>query len=140
MYKCSFSTSVCGKFRDTEDCSSKLLECKDDISYHLRSCHLSKLVGKIEEYQLILARAGMFYIPSKDQDEIWICPKHRYNFGRNWRSLKSCQYPLHSGPKKAFKNNDVVNLPRSRKLQLQFGATVRVGSGEEIIKTHKIQL
>ena len=44
------------------------------------------------------------------------------------------------GAKKAFKNNDVVNLPRSRKLQLQFGATVRVGSGEEIIKTHKIQL
>jgi hypothetical protein len=138
MYKCSFSTSECGKFRDTVDCSLKLLECNDDISFHLQSCHLSTLVGKIEEHELILARAGMFYTPTKEQHEMWICPKHRYNLGRNWRPLKSCQYPLHSGPKKAYKNKDVVNLEMSKKIQLQFGTTVSIGSGEQIIKTLRI--
>lgn len=133
MYKCSFSTSECGEFRDTIDCSVRLLDCKDDISYHLQSCHLSKLVGKIQEYELILARAGMFYIPTKKQEEMWVCPKHRYNLGRNWRPLKSCQYPLHSGTKKAHKSKDIVNLEMSKNIQLQFGVTVPVGSGEKTI-------
>jgi hypothetical protein len=50
--ECSFSTSECGKFRDTVDCSSKLLACKNDISYHLQICHLLKACWK--EYKLIL--------------------------------------------------------------------------------------
>ena len=132
MYRCSFSTSECGKFRHTLDCSSKLLECKDDINFHLQSCHLSKLVGKIQEFELILARAGMFYIPTEKQDEMWICPKHRCNLGRNWRPLKTCQYPCHSGSKKTCKNKNVVNLEMSTNIQLQFGVTVPVGSGENL--------
>jgi hypothetical protein len=28
-------TFECGKFRDTVDCSSKLLACKNDITYHI---------------------------------------------------------------------------------------------------------
>ena len=114
MYKRSFATSECGKFRDTVDCSSKLLECKNDINFHLQSCHLSKLVGQIEEYELILATAGMFYIPLEQQDKMWICPKHRYNVGRNWRPLISCQHPLHSAPKKTYKNKDVVNMKMAK--------------------------
>ncbi len=89
MYKCSFAgASECGAFRDVVDCSQKLVNCKDDISHHLQSCHLSKLVGKIQENELILARAGMFYVPTTKQEDMWVCPKHRYNLGRNWRPLK----------------------------------------------------
>ena len=60
-YKCSFTeckpNSGCGEFRDTLSRSLMLLDCKDDITCHLQSCHLSKLVGKIEVHELILARA-----------------------------------------------------------------------------------
>ena len=132
MYKCSFTgASECGAFRDVADCSQKLVNCKDDISHHLQSCHLSKLVGKIQENELILARAGMFYVPTTKQEDMWVCPKHRYNLGRNWRPLKTCQFPTHSGSKKKHKNKDVVNLEMSKSIQIQFGVTVPVGSGTE---------
>ena len=32
----------------------RLLECKDDITGHLQSYHLSKLVGNVEEHDLLL--------------------------------------------------------------------------------------
>ena len=42
----------------------QLLECKDDITGHLQACRLiSRLVGKIEEYELILTRTGIFDFP-----------------------------------------------------------------------------
>lgn len=132
MYKCSFSSTECGGFRDTADFSRKLIDCKDDITNHLQSCRLSKLVGKLEERELILARAGMFYVPTSKQEGMWICPKHRYNLGRNWRPLKTCQHPLHSGPKKQLKNKDVVNLEMSKDIQIQFGVTIPLGSGKKI--------
>ena len=130
-FNCSFQElkPKCGEYRDTLNCSQKLLDCKSDIACHLQSCHLSKLVGKIEEHELILVRAGMFYIPIEKQEEMWICPKHRYNLGRNWRPLKTCQFPLHSGAKKQLKNKDVVNLEMSKNIQIQFGITVPIGSG-----------
>ena len=46
--KCSLSElrkSKCGDFRGSPFAVRKLLECKDDITGHLQSCHLSKLVG-----------------------------------------------------------------------------------------------
>jgi len=39
----------------------RLLKCKDDITGHLQSYHLSKLVGNVEaEHDVILMRAGKF--------------------------------------------------------------------------------
>ena len=130
---CSFSElakSSCGEFRKSPNIVRKLLECKDDITGHLQACRLSRLVGKIQEYELILVRAGIFDFPPNQLEKMWICPKHRYNLGRNWRPLRTCQYPLHSGAKKALKNIDVVTLQMSRHAQKIFGITVPIGSGK----------
>jgi len=65
--KCSFSElrkSSCGDFRSSSFAVRRLLECKDDIAGHLQSCHLSKLVGNVEEYDLILMRVGKFDLPT----------------------------------------------------------------------------
>ena len=61
---------------------------------------------------------------------MWICPKHRYNLGGNWRPLKTYQYLLHSGAKKALKNIDVVTLQMSKHTQKTLGITVPIGSGK----------
>ena len=44
-----------------------LTKCKDDIRGHLSSCHLSW--ENIEEYELILARAGLFDIPESTGED-----------------------------------------------------------------------
>ena len=133
--KCSFSDlrkSKCGDFRGAPFVVRRLLECKNDITGHLQSCHLSKLVGSVEEHDLILMRAGKFDLPTHQQESMWICPKHRYNLGRNWRPLKTCQYPLHSGARKKLKNKDVVNLQMSKNIQTIFGVTIPIGSGKRV--------
>ena len=129
--KCSFK-SKCGDFRGSPFVVRRLLECKDDITGHLQSSHLSKLVGSVEEHDLILMRAGKFDLPTHQQESMWICPKQRYNLGRNWRPLKTCQYPLHSGARKKLKNKDVVNLQMSKNIQTIFGVTIPIGSGKRV--------
>ena len=55
---CSFYGNgkiTCGESRGKVDVIS-LIECVDDVTYHLKSCHLSRV--KVTEYELILARAG----------------------------------------------------------------------------------
>ena len=126
--KCSFSRlrkSSGGDFRGSSFAVRRLMECKDDVAGHLQSCHLSKLVGNLEEHDLILMRVGKFDLPTHQQECMWICPNHRYNLGRNWRPLKTCQYPLHSGARKKLKNKDVVNLQMSRNIQTIFGVKFR---------------
>ena len=44
-----------------------LTKCKDDIRGHLSSCQLSW--ENIEEYELILARAGLFDIPESTGED-----------------------------------------------------------------------
>ena len=51
---------ACGEPRGKAEVIS-LIECVDDITHHLKSCHLSRV--KVMEYELILARAGMFHLP-----------------------------------------------------------------------------
>ena len=77
-------------------------------------------------------RAGKFDLPTHQQESMWICPKHRYNLGGNWRPLKTCQYPLHSGARKKLKNKDVVNLQMSKNIQTIFGVTIPIGSGKRV--------
>ena len=130
--KCSFSElakSSCGEFRGSTRMVCRLRECQEDITGHLQACHLSKLTG-IPEYELILARAGLFDVPLHRQEEMFVCPKHRYNLGRNWRPLRTCQYPLHSGARKKLRNRNVVNMQMSKNIQSIFGTTIPVGSGE----------
>ena len=128
--KCSFANrgvAGCGDFRGCCE-TIKLSECTADVDAHLHKCHLLKLVGKITEDQLILSRAGMFDISPQQQAGMWICQKHRHNLGRNWRALRTCQYPLHAAPKKQHAKKRVVNLEMSRAARLLFGVTVPVGA------------
>ena len=63
---CSFSelaNSSCGGFCKSPSIVRQLLECKDDITGHLQARRFSRLVGKIDEYELILARTGIFDFP-----------------------------------------------------------------------------
>ena len=55
---CSFFGNgkiTCGESQGKVDVIS-LIECVDDVTYHLKSCHLSRV--KVTEHKLILARGG----------------------------------------------------------------------------------
>ena len=54
--------------------------CKDDIRGHLSSCHLSW--ENMEEYELILARAGLFDIPESTGEDGGL-PSYVTHWGRN---------------------------------------------------------
>ena len=76
---------ACGEPRGKVEVIS-LIECMDDITQHLKSCHLSRV--KVMEYELILARAGIFHLPKDEIRKMTVCPKHRHNLGKYWRPLK----------------------------------------------------
>ena len=70
---------TCGESRGKVDVIS-LIECVDDVVYHLKSCHLSRV--KVTEYELLLAGMGNFH-PSHDEiTKLTVCPKHRHNLGK----------------------------------------------------------
>ena len=48
------------------------------------------------EYELIVVRVGLFVIPPDRKKEMFACPKHKHNLGRNWRPLRTLWYPPHS--------------------------------------------
>ena len=108
--KCSFvgiSGICCGPSRGLQDICS-LHECQEDIKSQLSTCHLSK--SKLSESELIAIRAGMFGLTEDQMRKITICPSHRHNLGRFWRPLRSCQYPIHSGPGRKCTGQDVFNI------------------------------
>ena len=49
-----------------------LRECKQEISNHLRRCHLSR--ENVTEIDLILARAGLFDLSASKVKEMTVCP------------------------------------------------------------------
>ena len=55
----------------------RLGECKDSITTHLNTCHLSR--ESMTEFELILTRAGVFELPPPKVNEMMICPKHRHS-------------------------------------------------------------
>ena len=69
-------------------------------------------------------------VPKHRQEEMFVCPKHRHNLDRNWRPLRTCRYPLHSGARKKLKNNHVINLEMSKNIHAIFGITIPIGSGK----------
>ena len=91
-----------------------LTKCKDDIRGHLSSCHLSW--ENIEEYELILARARLFDIPESHLEKMWVCPRRRNALGKEWRPLRSCQYPTHPSEKKKVKGYHVVQLKLAKEI------------------------
>lgn len=105
----------------------RLVECMDSIENHLVSVHLSH--EKLTEYELILARVGIFKPEASKFQEFLICPKHRHSLGRYWQARKTCQYPKHRGRKAAVKGRDVCNLVMSKVIHQTYGAIVPIGSG-----------
>ena len=87
-----------------------LTKCKYDIRGHLSSCHLSS------ENQLILARAGLFIclIFWSQLEKMGVCPRHA--LGKEWRPLRSCQYPTHPSKKKKVKGSHVVQLKLAKEI------------------------
>ena len=95
---CSFREIVeteCGPSRGVKG-NVLVSECNDDITSHLASCHLSKC-SKVNENELILARAGIRGLSEEQVAKMTICPKQRHLLGAFWRALKSCQYHGHTG-------------------------------------------
>lgn len=106
-----------------------LSECKDTITIHLESCHLSK--SCLTEEELILRRAGFFDVADCQVEKMWVCPKHRHNLGRFWRSPRSCKYPSHSGPrKKQCKDRHVIGLAMAKDIQDLYKVVIGIGSRE----------
>ena len=82
------------KFRVGSACSydrrdrSKLFEvvplvsCNKDVQGHKSAWCFA---GVENESELILARAGIFYMSAKDMNALTICPFHRSELGTGWR-------------------------------------------------------
>ena len=99
-----------------------LIECVDDVTYHLKSCHLSRV--KVTEYELILARAEDFH-PSHDEiTMLAVFPKHRHNLGKHWLPLRTCQYPQHLGQKKTLHCKNPVNWTMGHEIKDMFNTPV----------------
>ena len=98
-----------------------LIECVYDVSYHLKSCYLSRV--KVTEYELILARAGNFH-PSHDE----ITKLTVGNLGKYWRPLRTCQYPQHEGRRTTLHCKNPVNWAMAQEIKDMFNTSVQVGS------------
>ena len=103
-----------------------LRECGNEISNHLRRCHLS--CENVTEIDLILARAGLFDLSASKVKQMTVCPKHRNNLGRYWQSPRTCQYPEHTGRFNKSEEGIVINLKTSKEIYTLFGETAQVGS------------
>lgn len=64
--ECVFKADILFFFRKWENNEWRItrkslddLPCVDDVTYYLKSCHLSRV--KVTEYEFILARAGNFH-------------------------------------------------------------------------------
>lgn len=119
------SVTVCGINRGVSGLTN-LLECNEDISTHLSTCHLSK--SNLKEHELILARAGLFNIASEHIRDMTVCPAHRDALGRFWRPRATCQHPAHTGPTSRVKGRHVFNLQMSQDVLTLHGVLVPTGS------------
>ena len=126
---CSFREIVeteCGPSRGVEG-NVLLSACMDDITLHLASCHLSKC-SKVNENELILARAGIRGLSEEQVAKMTICPRHRHLLGRFWRAPRSCQYPGHAGKIISVTGRHVVNFQMASEISILFDKTIPVGS------------
>ena len=102
-------------------------ECMDDITSYLASCHLSKC-SKVNENELILARAGIRGLSEEQVAKMTICPRHRHLLRRFWRAPRSCQYPGHAGKIISVTGRHVVNFQMASEISILFDKTIPVGS------------
>ena len=126
---CSFREIVeteCGPSRGVER-NVLVSECMDDIRSHLASCHLSKC-SKVNENELILARACIRGLSEEQVAKMTICPRHRHLLGRFGRAPRSCQYPVHTGQITSVAGRHVVNFQMASEISILLNKTIPVGS------------
>lgn len=126
--------SECGTDRGKSDIVS-LISCNDDVSGHLSGCHLSN--DKLNEHELILARAGLFHADTEKIQLLKVCPKHRHSMGKFWRPARTCAYPIHAGKatrKVQVKGTHVIRLQNAQDIQRLYGKTVPIGSRKWFLK------
>ena len=88
-----------------------LIQCNNDITAHLRRCHLTK--ENITESELILRRAGYFDKSAQQVEKMFVCPRHRANLGKDWGNQTgrtACRYPDHKGKQTCVKSDRVVTV------------------------------
>ena len=105
----------CGNSRGLSELF-RLGDCNDSITSHLNSCHLSR--ENMTEYELILARAGVFELPLAKVNEMMICPKHRHSLGKYWK---------HRGGRKTTKSRNVVSVNMAKEIIKLHGVIVPIG-------------
>ncbi|CAG2235052.1 unnamed protein product [Mytilus edulis] len=96
--KCTFAyKSECGQslhYASNVLCIP-ITKCDKPTSTHLRSLGCNSTDYELPEGVLILYRSGIFSIDCSSCD-IYICPKHRDDFGIYWRrQTRKCQSPTH---------------------------------------------
>ena len=125
----------CGEFKGKSSLAL-LSECQNDITAHLKRCHLSK-GGIRSEGELILMRAG-FFEPTTQHFQMFVCPRHRANLGEYWGNQSrcaTCQYPEHKGKLKGVKNERVVSVKIAREVQQMYAIAIPVGTRKSGIAT-----
>ena len=122
---------------------TKLSGCRSNIDHQLLGCHLSQHVGSVQEQGLILNSSGLPHdFASKQLERLWICEKHRYDMGENWRPRWTCQYLLDPDRRKELKmrSRNAVNIVMSREIDAVYGKHAPMGSrkcGELKTQLHK---
>ena len=93
----------------------KVDEYQDTITTQVEICHLSK--SGLSEAELTLSRAGHLDVTKDQVEQMVVCPQHRHNQKKIWRSPRSYQDPSHSGPRKKHCNErHVIGLETANKI------------------------
>lgn len=100
--------------------------CTRDVSRHLQTTSITDIS---KEYDLILARAGVFEYDDNYLLKTTVCPKHRYQLGSGWYQKRICRHPYHEGKAKPDRT---INKSQSRLLVDETSILVQVGSGTRV--------
>lgn len=130
--KCSLheSDAECGDVSENVNLPHHIVPlatCTRDISRHLSNIRVHDITS---EYELILARAGIFSDYEDILSTYTICGKHRYKLGSGWAQADKrtvCRYPEHQGNSKPDRS---INKCHSEIIYKEFGKIVPVGSGK----------
>ena len=126
----SLVESECGTVSSKLNVSEETIPisfCKRDVSKHL---HTTSVTDISSEYDLILARAGVFEYDEDFLSRTTVCPRHRYQLGGGWYQKRICRYPEHKG--KAKPDRSISKL-QSKIIFHEFKYLAPVGSGKELI-------
>ena len=106
------------------------MSCNRDVQGHKS---VWCFAGVENENEIILARAGIFYMIAKDINALTICPFHRSELGTGWRrSRNTCRIPdeiASHGKGKGVKGERGVSRAISKAMFQRTGILVPLGLG-----------